>query len=183
MKALFETIIEYVPAPGFSLDAPFPDAGQHDRVERLHRTHRLRQGSERRDSTRERRFVRTSTQWTNKDRSQGAFEVTGAEETKAADLGHPRLDRVEVEEAFAGDINWISGPKDISIGDTFAAADQETVLAPLDIEEPTVVDVFLVNTGPFAGQRGRRYAPAESRRVWNAKRRPMSRSASRISGA
>ena len=154
MKSLFETIIEYVPAPDVSLEAPFlmqvSTIAWSDYTGRIG-CGKILNGMIHKGET----FVRTSTQWTNKDRSLGAFEVAGSEEAKATQIWVTRgLDRVEVEEAFAGDIIWISGPKDISIGDTFAAAEQETILAPLDIEEPTVSMFFLVNTGPFAGQEG-----------------------------
>jgi GTP-binding protein len=63
---------------------------------------------------------------------------------------------VEVEEVHAGDIVWVCGPPEISIGDTLSAPEGEApALAPLEIEEPTVSMYFLVNNGPLAGSDGR----------------------------
>ena len=64
----------------------------------------------------------------------------------------------EVDEVSAGDIVWLAGPADITIGDTLAVARARAdrrALPPLEIEEPTVTMFFLVNNGPFAGQDGR----------------------------
>ncbi|HCL78375.1 MAG TPA: translational GTPase TypA, partial [Synergistaceae bacterium] len=64
-------------------------------------------------------------------------------------------DHIEAEEATAGNIVWISGPKEIDIGDTFSSPALEGhPLPPLNIEDPTVSMFFLVNNGPFAGQEG-----------------------------
>ena len=68
------------------------------------------------------------------------------------------LENREVDEVAAGDIVWLAGPDDITIGDTLAAPELEAAdaaLPPLEIEEPTVTMFFLVNNGPFAGQDGR----------------------------
>ena len=60
-----------------------------------------------------------------------------------------------MDEVQAGDIVWLTGPTEIDIGDTFAAAElAEAPLKPLAIEEPTVSMFFLVNSGPFAGREG-----------------------------
>ena len=66
------------------------------------------------------------------------------------------LERAEVEEVSAGDIVWLSGPADITLGDTLSDPEfPDPALPPLDVEEPTVSMNFLVNTGPFAGNEGR----------------------------
>lgn len=67
------------------------------------------------------------------------------------------LERVEVDEVFAGDIVWLSGPKSISIGDTMAseALNGET-LHPLDIEEPTVSMFSSSTTAPLPDATARR---------------------------
>ena len=43
MTPLFEAIVKHVPAPGANLKAPFPNARQQSRLERLRRPHRHRQ--------------------------------------------------------------------------------------------------------------------------------------------
>ena len=68
------------------------------------------------------------------------------------------LENREVDEVAAGDIVWLAGPDDITLGDTLASPELEAAsaaLPPLEIEEPTVSMFFLVNNGPFAGQDGR----------------------------
>jgi GTP-binding protein len=64
------------------------------------------------------------------------------------------LDRIEVQEAGAGDIVSIAGVPDVSIGETIADPVSPTPLPVLAIEEPTVKMTFSVNSSPFAGQEG-----------------------------
>ena len=60
-----------------------------------------------------------------------------------------------MDEIRAGDIVWVNGPADITIGDTLSAPElADPALPPLEIEEPTVSMFFLVNNGPFAGNDG-----------------------------
>ncbi|MBU2603481.1 MAG: GTP-binding protein [Actinobacteria bacterium] len=94
--------------------------------------------------------------------STAPFEVVSTETVRSTHLWvTDGLGRAETEEIAAGDIVWLSGPPDLSIGDTLCAppADEAharaIALPPLEIEEPTVSMFFLVNTGPFAGNEGR----------------------------
>ncbi len=64
------------------------------------------------------------------------------------------LNRVEVEEAGAGDIVAISGIDDISIGETIADIDHPEALPIIKIDEPTIKMTFGVNTSPFTGREG-----------------------------
>ena len=59
-----------------------------------------------------------------------------------------------VKEATAGDIIAISGISDITIGETIADPDNPVALPLLDIEEPTVKMIFLINNSPFGGKEG-----------------------------
>ena len=65
------------------------------------------------------------------------------------------LDRVETQEAQAGDIVAISGIPDITIGETIADAKDPVALALIDIEEPTIRMTFAVNSSPFGGKEGK----------------------------
>ena len=65
------------------------------------------------------------------------------------------LDRVEVEEAQAGDIVALAGIPDINIGETIADPEKPSALPLLKIEEPTVKMTFMVNDSPFAGKEGK----------------------------
>src|SRR5581483_7858158 len=65
------------------------------------------------------------------------------------------LERIEVEEASAGDIVCISGIDDLNIGDTLADADHPEPIHAVAVDEPTVSMSFSVNASPFAGRDGR----------------------------
>jgi GTP-binding protein len=64
------------------------------------------------------------------------------------------LDRVDVDEVFAGDIAAIAGIPDVSIGETIADLEHPVALPVIAIEEPTVKITFGINTSPFSGQEG-----------------------------
>jgi GTP-binding protein len=65
------------------------------------------------------------------------------------------LNRLETEEAQAGDIVAITGLKKVSIGETIASPEQPEALPGIYISEPTVKMTLGVNTSPFAGREGR----------------------------
>jgi len=65
------------------------------------------------------------------------------------------LNRVPVQEAKMGDIVWISGIENITIGDTICATDAPEPLPFVKISEPTVEMTFAVNDSPFAGREGK----------------------------
>ena len=65
------------------------------------------------------------------------------------------LNRVPVQEAQMGDIVWISGIENITIGDTICAIDAPDPLPFVKISEPTVEMTFSVNDSPFAGREGK----------------------------
>lgn len=64
------------------------------------------------------------------------------------------LQRVEVDEASAGDIVCLTGLSDITIGETITDPDQPAPLSKMQVDEPTVSMVFGVNTSPMAGREG-----------------------------
>ena len=65
------------------------------------------------------------------------------------------LNRVEIEEAHAGDIVAIAGLPDISVGETVCTSGKEEALPVLRIDEPTLQMTFGVNNSPFAGKEGK----------------------------
>lgn len=65
------------------------------------------------------------------------------------------LNRVEVQEAFAGDMVIISGIEDISIGETICQVDAIDPLPVIAIEPPTLSMNFLINDSPFCGKSGK----------------------------
>jgi len=69
--------------------------------------------------------------------------------------GHLGLDRIDVEEAFAGDIVCINGIDGLGISDTLCHPEHVEALPALSVDEPTVSMTFSVNNSPFAGQEGK----------------------------
>ena len=155
MDDLFQAIIDHVPAPRVSLDKPFlmqvSTLAWNEYVGRIG-CGKILQGRIRKGDP----FVRVSTKWRSTQHDEGSWDITGTENARVAQLWVTRgLERTEVDEVQAGDIVWLTGPTEIDIGDTFAAAElAEAPLKPLAIEEPTVSMFFLVNSGPFAGREG-----------------------------
>ena len=70
-------------------------------------------------------------------------------------LGFLGLERVEVEQAEAGDIVAITGVDPLNISDTLCDNAKVEALPPLTVDEPTVSMNFLVNNSPFAGRDGK----------------------------
>ena len=68
-------------------------------------------------------------------------------------LGFLGLERIQVEEAQAGDIVAISGVAELSISDTICALDAPEALPALTVDEPTISMTFQVNNSPFAGSK------------------------------
>jgi len=68
---------------------------------------------------------------------------------------HQGLERIEVEEASAGDIVVIAGLEDVAIGETLADPENPVALPAIHIEEPTLRMTFSVNASPFTGREGR----------------------------
>ncbi len=69
--------------------------------------------------------------------------------------GFHGLDRVEVQEARAGDIIAFAGIEKLEISDTICHPDAVEALPPLTVDEPTVSMTFMVNNSPFAGREGK----------------------------
>ena len=65
------------------------------------------------------------------------------------------LEKVEVKSASVGAIVAISGISDISIGDTLCSPENPSAIPFQKISEPTIAMQFLVNDSPFAGQEGK----------------------------
>ncbi len=68
---------------------------------------------------------------------------------------HQGLDRVEVENASAGEIIAIAGLENIAIGETLADVLNPIPLPQIKVEDPTVRMTFGINTSPFTGREGK----------------------------
>lgn len=70
-------------------------------------------------------------------------------------LTNKGLNKIEVEEAEAGDIVQIAGIPDIYVGDTIAESATAEPLPTIAIDAPTLKMDFMVNNSPFAGREGK----------------------------
>ena len=142
MQCLYETVIDYVPAPKDNRDEPlqFQVAllDYNDYVGRIG-IGRVFRGSMK---------VGESVSLMKLDGTVKNFRVTKI-------FGYFGLKREEIQEAFAGDIVAVSGMDDINVGETVCPTDQQEALPVLHIDEPTLQMTFLVNNSPFAGKEGK----------------------------
>lgn len=70
-------------------------------------------------------------------------------------MGYHGLERVDVDNAQAGDIVCITGIDNLNISDTICDPNAIEALPPLSVDEPTVSMTFQVNDSPFAGREGK----------------------------
>lgn len=142
MEALFETIIEKIPAPMDNRDEPLQMQvallDYNDFVGRIG-IGRIFRGTMR---------VGESVALIKLDGSVKKFRVTKL-------FGFLGLKRVEIEEAYAGDLVAVSGMEDINVGETITPTDVQEALPLLRIDEPTLQMTFRVNDSPFAGREGK----------------------------
>ena len=142
MDELFQTIIDHVPPPPVDVDKPFQmQVSQLDYSSYLGviGIGRIKQG----------------TILANGQVSVIDIEGNTKNGRIAKLFGFKGMERVELEQAQAGDIVAISGIDELFISDTICARDQVEALPALSIDEPTVTMTFQVNTSPYAGQEGK----------------------------
>jgi GTP-binding protein len=142
LRPLLETVLERAPAPRAELDGPLQfHAVTLDYDEFLGRLviGRIARGKLRRGS----HAVRIGASGPPE-----RFRVTKL-------LGPRGLDRVELEEAGAGEIVLIAGVDSIEVGDTICDPDAIEPLPRISIDPPTVRVRISPNTSPFAGREGR----------------------------
>ncbi|EGQ4227118.1 translational GTPase TypA [Staphylococcus pseudintermedius] len=141
MQSLYETILEYVPAPVDNRDEPlqFQPAllDYNDYVGRIG-IGRIFRGTMR---------VGESVSLIKLDGTVKNFRVTKI-------FGYFGLKREEIQEAYAGDLIAVSGMEDINVGETISPQDHQEALPVLRIDEPTLEMTFRVNNSPFAGREG-----------------------------
>ena len=73
------------------------------------------------------------------------------------------LERVDTDEAAAGEIIWVAGIPEIMIGETLAAADDPRPLPVITVDEPSLSITIGINTSPLAGQDGDKLTASQLR--------------------
>ena len=142
MKPIFEKVFETIPAPEDNADQPlqFQVAmlDYNDFVGRIG-IGRVARGTIK---------IGDSVTVMKLDGTNQSFRVTKL-------FGFIGLDRVEIEEAKAGDLIAVAGMDDINVGETVVAPDTLEALPVLRIDEPTLQMTFRTNNSPFAGREGK----------------------------
>ena len=145
LKPLFETILEYIPAPEMDEDKPFQmlvsSIDYNEYVGRI-AIGRIERGVIRQNEEIEVCNYHNPDAPTLKAKAVSLYQFEG-------------LNRVPVTEASAGNIIAMSGIGDITIGDTICARGAAEPLAFVKIGAPTMEMTFSVNDSPFAGQEGK----------------------------
>ena len=142
MTALFEAILQHVPAPPTDIDAPLQlqisTLDYNSYVGRIG-IGRIRQGTLR--------------------AGRNVALREGAQDRGVAKIGQvltfKGLRRISVEEAAAGDIVAVTGITDVNIGLTICDLENPQGLPPIQVDEPTLAMNFQVNTSPLAGREGK----------------------------
>ncbi|MFO1313803.1 MAG: translational GTPase TypA [Burkholderiales bacterium] len=146
MRALFETIMNSVPAPEGDPNAPLQF--QVSALDYSSYLGRLAIGR-----------IRRGTMAPGQEVAVIAQNAPQGETPKKAKivqvLGFSGLTRTPVESAAAGDIVMVTGIDEIGIGTTLAAVDAPEALPPILVDEPTLSMYFQVNTSPLAGREGK----------------------------
>ncbi len=142
MRPLFDTVLKHVPAPDGDLDGPLQF--QIAALDYSSFVGRIGVGR----ITRGRIKPGQEVMVLNGDKPPKKARVNQV-------LGFRGIERVQMEEAGAGDIILINGIEDIGIGVTLADINQPEALPMPKVDEPTLTMTFQVNNSPLAGQEGK----------------------------
>jgi GTP-binding protein TypA/BipA len=142
MQSIYETIVDYVPAPVDNSDEPLQFQvsllDYNDYVGRIG-IGRVFRGT------------------INVGETVSLIKIDGTIKNFRVSkiFGFLGLNRVEIESAKAGDLIAISGMEDINVGETITPTDAQEALPVLHVDEPTLQMTFAVNNSPFAGREGK----------------------------
>jgi GTP-binding protein len=142
MTAVFETIVNKVPAPSVDLGGPFQlqcISLAYDTYKGVIGTGRIKRGAVQ---------VGMPIAVIDKDGNKRNARIGEL-------FGFHGLEKVNIQEAHAGDIVAFSGLDPLNISDTLCDPNHPEALPSLKVDEPTVSMTFQVNTSPFVGQEGK----------------------------
>ncbi len=145
LKPLFETILEYIPAPEAEVDQPFQmlvsSIDYNDFVGRI-AIGRIERGTLRQNQEVAMCNYHDPEAVLRKAKATAIYEFEG-------------LERTAVTEATAGNIIAMSGLPDVTIGDTICSPECVEALPFVQISRPTLEMTFSVNDSPYAGREGK----------------------------
>ena len=141
LTPLFETIVDHVPAPSFDPESPLqawvtnldasPYVGRLAICRMINGT--LKKGQ--------------NVAWCKTDGSVANAKVTELYMTESHE-------RVEVDEASAGELVAVAGLPEITIGETLSAPDDPRPMPIITVDEPSLSMTIGINTSPLAGKSG-----------------------------
>jgi len=142
MDPLFQTIIDHVPAPPVDAEKPLQlqvSSLDYNSFVGVIGIARIEQGK------------------LKKNQQITLIDVDGKTRNGRVQIiyGFLGLERVETEEAEAGDIIAFTGIEGLRISDTICDPANVEALPPLSVDEPTLSMTFQVNNSPLAGQDGK----------------------------
>lgn len=142
MDPLFQTIIDHVPVPPVDADKPLQlqvSSLDYNSFVGVIGIARINQGK------------------LKKNQQVTLIDVEGKTRNARIQIiyGFLGLERVETEEAEAGDIIAFTGIEGLRISDTICDPANVEALPPLSVDEPTLSMTFQVNNSPLAGQDGK----------------------------
>ena len=145
LKPLFNTILEYIPAPEGDENAPLQllvsSIDYNEYVGRIG-IGRIERGVIKQNQDVYITNYHAPDAAPKRSRIVSLYQIDG-------------LGRLPVTEAKIGDIVCFSGVEDITIGDTVTALDAPEPLEFVKVSEPTLQMTFSVNDSPFAGREGK----------------------------
>ena len=145
LKPLFDTILDYIPAPEADVDQPFQmlvsSIDYNEFVGRI-AIGRIERGRIRQNEEIVVCNYHDPDAVSKKLKAVSLYEFDG-------------LGRVPVTEASAGNIIALSGIGDITIGDTICAPGAIEPLEFVKVSAPTMEMTFTINDSPFAGKEGK----------------------------
>ncbi len=174
LKPLFDTIIDYIPAPEVDLDAPFQmlvsSIDYNEFVGRI-AVGRIERGTVRQNQEIAVCNYHDPDAPAKKAKATALYEFDG-------------LGKVPVQEASAGSIIALSGIGDVTIGDTICAPEAVEPVEFVQISAPTIEMTFSVNDSPFAGREGKFVTSRQLRdRLFRETLKDVSLKVSEVEGA
>ena len=145
LKPLFDTIIDYIPAPEVDLEASFQMLVSS--IDYNEFVGRIAIGRIERGTIRQNQEIAVCN-YHDPDAAPKKAKVSALYEFDG-------LSKVPVQQAEAGSIVAMSGIGDITIGDTICAPDKVEPIEFVKISAPTIEMTFSVNDSPFAGREGK----------------------------
>ncbi len=154
LRPLLDLLVEHTPPPRYEPEHPLQmlvtNLAANDYVGRM-AVGRIRNGTLRMGS-------RVSVVRTEEEQPDGSIEpgrtitMTGTVTSLTLAQG---IERLDITEAGPGEIVWLAGIPEVTIGDTVTDASDPRPLPRLQVDEPTLRMTFGVNTSPLSGREGK----------------------------